>query len=208
MAIEQRQSCMILFSGVEDYLSHRVRFVMAEKDAEHEVEWVDPDYTKKSFKDVSPYGVLPAIADRDLTLFGSRVIMEYLDERFPHPPLMRIDPVDRAKDRLMIDRIDMDWLVRMNDIENSPTRAANVARKALAKSIAMLDPIFAEIEYFMSDELSLVDCSIAPILWRLPSLKVELPPSAKSVISYGKRLFSRATFQDSLTEEEREMNEL
>ena len=207
MTIASRRSMMVLFSGAEDHLSHRVRIVMAEKGIAHEVETVDLSDPQEDFIELSPYQMLPTLADRDLTLFGSRVIMEYLDERFPHPPLMPVDPVARAKDRLMIERIDRDWSVRMEDIELGSEKVANQARKELTESLTMLAPLFAQQPYFMSDEFSLVDCSLAPILWRLHSMQISLPTSAKPVLEYAERMFERDSFLDSLTEEERELNE-
>jgi len=198
---------MVLFSGPLDAMSHRVRIVMAEKGITHEVESVDLSDPQEDFIELSPYQILPTIADRDLTLFGSRVIMEYLDERFPHPPLMPVDPVARANDRLMIDRIDRDWSVRMENIEFGSDKVARQARKELTESLTMLAPLFQQHEYFMSDEFSLVDCSLAPILWRLKSMKITLPTSASSVMEYAERMFDRDSFLDSLTEEERELDE-
>lgn len=198
---------MMLFSGPLDAMSHRVRIVMAEKGITHETESVDLSDPQEDFIELSPYQILPTIADRDLTLFGSRVIMEYLDERFPHPPLMPVDPVARANDRLMIDRIDRDWLVRMEEIEFGSDKVAKQARKELTESLTMLAPLFKQHKYFMSDEFSLVDCSLAPILWRLKSMKIALPTSASAVMEYAERIFDRDSFLDSLTEEERELDE-
>ncbi len=207
MIIANRRSVMVLFSAPTDHLSHRVRIVMAEKGITHEVESVDLQSPPEEFVELSPYSILPTIADRDLTLFGSRVIMEYLDERFPHPPLMPVDPVARASARQMIDRIDLDWSKRIDEIECSNEKEANAARKRLEESITMLAPLFAQQPYFMSEEFSLVDCSLAPILWRLKSLGVTLPTSAKAVTEYAERIFDRDAFLDSLTEEERELDE-
>lgn len=187
-------------------MSHRVRIVMAEKGVQHEVEQVDLAAPSDEFVELSPYKLLPTIADRDLTLFGSRTIMEYLDERFPHPPLMPVDPVARAMARQMIDRIDLDWSLRIEEIE-AGGKGAEAARKSLTESITMLTPLFSQQPYFMSEEFSLVDCSLAPILWRLKSLGIELPASAKAVTEYAERMFDRESFLESLTEEERELDE-
>ena len=211
MIIANRRSIMVLFSGPQDHFSHRVRIVMAEKGIQHETENVDLRSPTDEFVALSPYGTLPTIADRDLTLFGSRVIMEYLDERFPHPPLMAVDPVARASARLMIDRIDLDWSERIKEIEKGSEKgkekAAAAARKKLTESISMLAPLFEQHPFFMSEEFSLVDCSLAPILWRLKSLGINLPDSAKAVTDYAERMFDRDSFMDSLTEEERELDE-
>ena len=211
MIIANRRSIMVLFSGPQDHFSHRVRIVMAEKGIRHETENVDLRSPTDEFVALSPYGTLPTIADRDLTLFGSRVIMEYLDGRFPHPPLMAVDPVARASARLMIDRIDLDWSERIKEIEKGSEKgkekAAAAARKKLTESISMLAPLFEQHPFFMSEEFSLVDCSLAPILWRLKSLGINLPDSAKAVTDYAERMFDRDSFMDSLTEEERELDE-
>jgi RNA polymerase-associated protein len=59
----------------------------------------------------------------------------------------------------------------------------------------------------MNDEFTLVDCCIAPILWRLPSLGIDIRPSkqSKPLFAYMDQLFKRESFQQSLTEQEREM---
>ncbi|MBT3196472.1 MAG: stringent starvation protein A [Gammaproteobacteria bacterium] len=207
MTIANRRSVMVLFSGPLDHFSHRVRIVMAEKGILHEIESVDLSDPQPEFIELSPYQKLPTVADRDLTLFGSQVIMEYLDERFPHPPLMPVDPVARANVRQMIARIDLDWSKRMEEIEQGSDKVANQARAALSEGITMLAPLFAQQPYFMSEEFSLVDCSLAPILWRLKSLNVRLPTIADGVTAYAERIFERDSFLDSLTEEERELDE-
>ncbi len=207
MIIANRRSVMVLFSGATDHLSHRVRIVMEEKGITHETENIDLQSPPEEFVELSPYGLLPTIADRDLALFGSRTIMEYLDERFPHPPLMPVDPVARAQARQMIDRIDLDWSERIQEIENGSDKVATAARKQLTESIVMLAPLFEQNPYFMSEEFSLVDCSLAPIFWRLKSLGITLPASAKAVTEYAERMFDRDSFMDSLTEEERELDE-
>jgi RNA polymerase-associated protein len=207
MIIANRRSVMVLFSGATDHLSHRVRIVMEEKGITHETESIDLQSPPEEFAELSPYGVLPTIADRDLALFGSRTIMEYLDERFPHPPLMPVDPVARAQARQMIDRIDLDWSERVREIETGSDKGAAVARKQLAESIVMLAPLFEQSPYFMSEEFSLVDCSLAPIFWRLKSLGITLPAAASAVTEYAERMFGRDSFIDSLTEEERELDE-
>ena len=146
--------------------------------------------------------------DRDLVLYESKVMMEYLDERFPHPPLLPVYPVARAESRLFIHRIEKDWGNLVDAIQT--TRSDNVVKKSvkeLRESIMGIAPIFAEKPFFMSEEFTLVDCCIAPILWRLPSLGVDMRPSkqTKPLLAYMENLFSRESFQESLTEQEREM---
>ncbi|MDX1736118.1 MAG: glutathione binding-like protein, partial [Halioglobus sp.] len=148
------------------------------------------------------------LVDRDLVLYESKVMMEYLDERFPHPPLLPVYPVARAESRLFIHRIEKDWCSLVDSIQH--TRSDNVIKKStkeLRESVMAIAPIFAEKPFFMSDEFTLVDCCIAPILWRLPSLGVEIRSSkqSKPLQAYMDRLFNRESFQESLSEQEREM---
>jgi RNA polymerase-associated protein len=180
--------------------------VLAEKNITVEIVDTDPLSISEDLMDLNPYGTLPTLVDRDLTLYESRIIMEYLDERFPHPPLLPVDPVSRASSRLYMHRVTEDWYQKMDEILNSGKGAAK-ARKELRESLTVSAPIFTHKPYFMSDDFCLVDCSIAPLLWRLPSMGVELPPQAKPVIEYSKRLFDRESFQESLTEAEREMRD-
>ncbi len=149
---------------------------------------------------------MPTLVDRELTLYDSRIIMEYLDERFPHPPLMPVYPVARGSSRLMMHRIEQDWYSLMNVIEKGNDQQANAARKQLAEELLAVSPVFKEYPYFMSEEFSLVDCYLAPLLWRLPVLGVDLSGAgAKDVQIYMQRVFERDSFLASLTEAEREM---
>jgi RNA polymerase-associated protein len=158
--------------------------------------------------DLNPYNSLPTLVDRELVLYQSHVMMEYLDERFPHPPLLPVYPVARAESRLFMWRIERDWCSLIESIQNS--RSDNVvarATKELRESILGVAPIFAEKPFFMNDEFTLVDCCIAPILWRLPSLGIDLRASKQSrpLFNYMEMLFDRESFQQSLSDQEREM---
>lgn len=203
--IANRRSVMTLFSDAVDPQSHRARVVLAEKGITVEVVNIDPTNKPEDLIDLNPYQSVPTLVDRELVLYDTRVIMEYLDERFPHPPLMPVDPVSRAKARLALYRIEQDWYSLANEIETKGEKAAAKARKMLRDSLAATNEVFAAKPFFLSDEFSLVDASILPILWRLPHYKVDLPPQAKAVQAYAKRMFSRETFKDSLTDAEREM---
>ena len=132
--------------------------------------------------------------------------MEYLDERFPHPPLLPVDPVSKANSRLYMFRVDQDWYGLMDAILAGGKDVAK-ARKQLTESLVTTAPVFAAKPFFMSDSLSLVDCGLAPLLWRLPMLGIELPSQAKAVSEYAKSMFERDSFQESLTELEREMRD-
>jgi RNA polymerase-associated protein len=157
--------------------------------------------------DLNPYATVPTMVDRDLVLYDARVLIEYLDERFPHPPLMPVDPVSRAKSRLGLFRIESDWYSLLPDIEHGTEKKKAQAKKALTESLVNSIDVFAAMPYFLSDDFSLLDCSIAPILWRLPHYEIELPSSAKPITDYMKRVFSRPSFQKSLSEQERDMVE-
>jgi RNA polymerase-associated protein len=197
---------MTLFSNPTCFYSHRARLVMAEKSISIEVVDVDGVDLPEDLLDLNPYQSVPTLVDRDLVLYDSRVIIEYLDERFPHPPLMPVDPVTRAHFRLALFRIEKDWYTQAQQIEDAlDKRQATRARKILSESIIASAEVFAMKKYFLSDEFSLVDCSIAPILWRLPVYGIDLGDDARSISKYMDSVFSRPSFQESLTELEQEM---
>ena len=205
MGVIAKRSSMTFFSDVTDHYSHRVRIVLAEKGVA--VEIVDCDRTHKppELADVNPYNSLPTLVDRDLVLYEPNVMMEYLDERFPHPPLLPVYPVARAQSRSFICRIEKDWSVAVDKIQHG-RGSHDKARTELAESIVSIAPIFAEKPFFMSEAFSLVDCCVAPILWRLPILGIELPEKkVKPLLKYMHTIFERESFQASLSEAEREM---
>lgn len=203
-----KRSVMTLYSDSDDVYSHRVRIVLAEKGVSVNILTIDPDELPEDLTSLNPYGSLPTLVDRTLVLYETSVITEYLDERFPHPPLLPVYPIARAKSRLMIYRICRDWYTLMEQIKPGGNDKASIqARKDLANSLLSLAPVFGQYDYFLSDEFSLVDCVLAPLLWRLPLLGVELPAKAKVILTYCDRLFARDTFQASLSENEREMRE-
>ncbi|MFM8454333.1 MAG: glutathione S-transferase N-terminal domain-containing protein [Gammaproteobacteria bacterium] len=203
-----KRSIMTLYSSPTDVYSHRVRIVLAEKGVTYDILDVELNHkAKEELLEINPYGSTPTLLDRDLLLYQSEVIMEYLDERFPHPPLMPVYPVARGRTRLLLHRVNKDWYSQLEIIQKSglAIEQQNQARQVLRDSIVSVIPVFAEMPFFMSEEFSLVDCCIAPLLWRLPRLGVELPPQAKPVQEYAARLFAREAFQSSLTEAEKRM---
>jgi RNA polymerase-associated protein len=198
---------MTMYSDAKSPYSHRVRLVLAEKSITVDIIDTDPVDLCEDVIDLNPYGTLPTLVDRDLTLYESRIIMEYLDERFPHPPLLPVDPVSRATARMYMHRVDHDWYTLMDEIFKGGKGEAK-ARKELRESLIVTSPVFSAKPFFMSDDFTLVDCSIAPLLWRLPVLGIDLPPAqGKAISDYAKRMFERDSFQTSLTESEREMRE-
>lgn len=205
--VANRRSVMTLFSDALCPYSHRTRIVLAEKSITVEVVNIDPDNKPEDLIDLNPYQTVPTLVDRELVLYGSRVIMEYLDERFPHPPLMPVDPVSRAKSRLAMYRIDKDWYSLLADIESKGEKNSAKAKKMLRDSIASTADVFAAFPYFLSDDFSLMDCYVAPLLWRLPYYKIDLPKQAKPILDYAERVFHRESFKLSLTEAEIEMRE-
>ncbi|MDQ1362413.1 MAG: stringent starvation protein [Pseudomonadota bacterium] len=184
---------------------HRTRIVLAEKDITCDTIDVDLSKLPEDLAELNPYNTVPTLVDRDLVIYDSRIIIEYLDERFPHPPLMPVDPVSRAKTRLALLRVEHDWFPLVHDILTKSEKVVTKARKELRESLIASAEVFKAKPYFLSDEFSLVDATIAPILWRLPVLGIELPKEAKPVLVYADRIFKRKTFIESLTESEREM---
>ena len=206
--IANRRSVMTLFSRPTGQWSHRTRLVLAEKGINIDFVDVDEGSLPEDLLDLNPYNSVPTLVDRDLVLYDSRVIIEYLDERFPHPPLMPVDPVTRAQFRLALFRIERDWYSVAEEIADGGDRKpVTQARKVLQDSILSSVEIFAAKRFFLSDEFSLVDCTIAPILWRLPTFNIELPTQARPILQYMDKVFSRPSFQESLTELEQEMRE-
>jgi len=184
---------------------HRTRIVLAEKEIVHEIVEIDPKNMPEDLIDLNPYCSVPTLVDRDLVLYNSRVIMEYLEERFPHPPLMPVGPVARAQSRLALFRVENDWYPLIDIIETKAEKAATKARKELTESIVATAGVFSAMPFFLNDCFTMVDASIAPILWRLPHYGIELPKSAMAVQEYADRIFEREGFQLSLTESEREL---
>ncbi len=201
-----RRSVMTLFSAPADPWSHRTRLVLAEKGLSIELINVDPARMPEDLLDLNPYHSVPTLVDRDLVLYDSRVIIEYLDERFPHPPLMPIDPVTRAQFRVALYRVERDWYGLAREIELDPAgKGAAHSRKVLGEAITASAEVFKAKPFFLSDEFSLVDASIAPILWRLQSYGIELPSQAQPIVKYMNSIFARSTFKACLTEAERDM---
>lgn len=204
MGVTNRLAC---YSDPADHYSHRVRIVLAEKGVSVEIINVDPGRLPPKLVEVNPYGGVPTLVDRDLALYESTVVMEYLDERYPHPPLLPVYPVARANSRLLIHRIQRDWCALVDLILDPRSKeAARVqARKELRESLTGVSPLFADKPCFLSEEQSLVDCCLLPILWRLPVLGIELPRPAKPLLDYMERQFAREAFQASLSAAELEM---
>ena len=196
---------MALLSDPRCHYSQRVRIVLAEKGVSCEIEDYAPSMVPNELADVNPYNSLPTLLDRDLVLYDSKVMMEYLDERFPHPPLLPVYPVARAQCRLWMQRIERDWSPIVDRLMNAEGTADDA--KKLSQSLIGIAPIFDEMPFFLSEEFTLTDCCLAPILWRLNEMGVTIPKKrqTKPLFDYMRRIFSREAFQESLSATEKEM---
>jgi stringent starvation protein A len=205
--VANRRSVMTLFSAHDCVRCHRIRIILAEKDIAVDVVNLAPDDLPEDLSDLNPYNEVPTLVDRDLALYGTHVITEYLDERFPHPPLMPVDPVSRAAARLALYRVERDWYAGMDLIAQSSGAALTKARKVLRESLLNATEIFDLKPFFLSDEFSIVDAAIAPVMWRLPAAGIPLDGLPKSIQLYADRVCKRESFQLSLTDAERELRE-
>ena len=205
--VTNKRSIMTLYTGDNDLYSHQTRIVLAEKGVAVDHILLKPSETPEVLAELNPYNTVPTLVDRELVLYKANIIMEYLDERFPHPPLLPIYPVARARARLMMHRIDKEWASSVAVILADPkSEEAVVARNDLKQSLLAAAKIFTDSTYFLSDDFSLIDACVAPILWRLPVLGIQLPPAkGKAIREYMDKIFNRESFQASLTEVEQEM---
>lgn len=203
-----RRSTMTLLSDPLSHYSHRVRIVLAEKGISVDIEEYSESNLPTELADLNPYSTLPTLVDRELVLYESRVMMEYLDERFPHPPLLPVYPVARALSRLWMYRIERDWSLSVDKLSKKP--GDEVASKYLRQSFLSIAPIFSDKEFFMSEEFTLVDCCLAPILWRLGYMGISIPNTkqSKPLIEYMKRIFDRPSFMKSLSAAEAQMHQI
>jgi len=204
-----KRSVIVLFSDSKCPKSHRVRLVAKEKDIPMEIVEVDVDNLPEDLLELSPYGTLPTLVDRDLVLNDPQVMIEYLDERFPHPPLMSVDPISKARARQMLRQIETEWYPLIDTINNSDVKEdVKTARRDLLERLVQLIPAFEHKDYFMSDDYSLVDVSMSVLLWRLPSLGVELPKSAKPIRDYEEKVLNREMFMESMSDDEIDMRDM
>ena len=198
-----------LYSATQELESHAVRFIMAHKSIEREVLELKFEEMPEEILELNPCQTLPTLFDRGMVLYDLSVIMEYLDERFPFPPLLPVDPIEKAEKRLLIYRFTRAkgcWYELVNAILNDNKKGADAARKTLYGSLIELLPLFSHKPYFKSETMTLVDACIAPILWRLDLLGITLDDKAKPIVLYANRLFEKEGFNDSLTFVEKDFN--
>lgn len=200
-----RKSAMTLFTSSNCIMSHCARLVVHEKSVPADIEFFDPNDPPEDLLESNPNGNSPTFIERDLVIYDARIIMEYLDERFPHPALHQMDPASRANTRMLIKRIDQEWYPLLIEIQLYGDKKAAKTKKQLKESLMAAAPVFEATPYFMSEEYSLIDCAMAPFLWRLPSIGIDITSLGKGITAYANRLFSRKAFQDSLTREEKEL---
>ena len=199
---------MTLYSDPNSAQSHRVRIVLGEKDLIFNVEDIITGQNNEDLIALNPNNTTPTFVDRNLVLYESRVIMEYLDERFPHPPLMPVDPVIRAKTRMVLHYIEKDLYGLLDDIKSSGEKKSSAAKLKLKENLMLSLDFIQGKKFFLSDDFSIIDCSMAPILWRLPEYGIELPKSAKPILKYADKLFERTSFVENLSEQEEEMRSI
>lgn len=200
------RSTMALYSSPDCIQCHRVRFVLAEKGINVEIVDVSEDASAAAdLAELNPYNETPTLVDRDLMLYDAGVINDYLDERYPHPPLMPVDPVSRAQLRLVHHRVLRDWYPLASALAKAPGKKGDKPRKQLHEAIVAANDLFKDSEFLLSEELTLVDCTLAPLFWRLPAFGIKLGKPAAAVQGYIQRLISRKSFKASLTLAEREL---
>jgi RNA polymerase-associated protein len=202
------RNALTLFSARDCVVCHRVRLVLAAKGVSYELVPVDPGNPPEDLLDLNPYHSVPTLVDRDLVLYAASVVSEYLDERYPHPPLMPVDPLSRARLRLAMLRLEMEWVPQVQAIQNGNKAQSEAGRRRLKDLLLASLPLFKASKFFLNPEMSLADCAMAPIVWRLPALGIVLPKEAKLIEDYGLRIFRNPGFMRSLTPEEKGLREL
>jgi RNA polymerase-associated protein len=197
---------MVLYSGTTCPFSQRCRFVLFEKGMDFEIKDVDLFNKPEDINVMNPYGQVPILVERDLVLYESNIINEYIDERFPHPQLMPPDPVMRARVRLFLYSFEKELFVHVQTIENSGNqKAIEKAKIAIRDNLTKLAPVLLKNKYMLGEEFSMLDVAIAPLLWRLDHYGIDLPKSAAPLAKYAERIFSRPAYIEALTPSEKVM---
>jgi RNA polymerase-associated protein len=207
-ATTRTRNTLTLFSAPDCVVCHRIRLVLAAKGVTYDLVNIDPNHPPEELVELNPYRSVPTLVDRDLVLYAASVVSEYLDERYPHPPLMPVDPLSRARLRLAMLRMELEWVPKIREIQYGNKTQVDSARKQLRELLLGIVPLFKVSRFFLNPEMSLADCAMAPIIWRLPSLGIHLPKEAQAIEDYGHRIFRSPGFSRSLTPEERGMAEL
>ena len=198
---------MTLYSGITCPFSHRCRFVLFEKGMDFEIKDIDTFNKPEDLAVINPYNQVPVLVERDLILYESNIINEYIDERFPHPQLMPADPVMRGRGRLVLFRLEKELFVHVATLENQAATAKEQAkaREAIAQGLTMIAPAYAKNKYVLGDDFSMIDVALAPMLWRLEHYDIKLGKSAAPLLKSAERIFQRPAFAEALTPAEKAM---
>lgn len=196
---------MTLYSTITCPYSHRCRIVLHEKDMDFQVIDVDPNSKSEDLALMSPYGKAPVLVERDLVLYESNIINEYIDDRFPHPQLMPADPVMRARARLLLYRFEQELFSHIGVFDGGDQKVIDRARTIISENLTLISPVFEKQKFMLGDEFSMLDVAIAPLLWRLEYYEIRLPKQAAPLLKYSERLFSRPLFIDALSASEKIM---
>jgi len=201
--VPRSRSALTLFSHLDCPRSHAVRLVLAIKGLPHDLVYVDPKDPPSDLVAAVPSLSLPTLMERDVVLYEARIVAEYLDERFPHPPLLPNDPLGRARARLTAFRVEHDWFSLLGTARRRDTPEVEEARNQLRAEMLEAEPMFRLAKYFLSAEIALADCLILPLLWRLPSVGIRVQSIGPNIEAYAKRLFQTPLFQRTLSDPER-----
>jgi stringent starvation protein A len=200
---------MVLYSGTTCPFSQRCRLVLFEKGMDFEVRDVDLFNKPEDISTMNPYGQVPILVERELILYESNIINEYIDERFPHPQLMPADPLMRARARLMLFNFEKELFVHVHVLESerskSNDKSHDKARAEIRDRLTTLAPLFLKNKYMLGDEFSMLDVAVAPLLWRLDHYGIELSKTAAPLMKYAERIFSRPAYIEALTPSEKVM---
>ncbi|PIT10440.1 glutathione S-transferase N-terminal domain-containing protein [Snodgrassella alvi] len=198
---------MTLYAGMTCPFSQRCSFVLYEKGMDFEIKDVDVYNKPEDLAVMNPYNQVPVLVERDLILYESNIINEYIDERFPHPQLMPADPIMRGRGRLVLYRLEKELFSHVLVLENpeSSNKDMNKAREAITQGLTMLAPAFSKNKYIIGDDFSMIDVALAPLLWRLDHYDIKLPKSAAPLLKYAERIFQREAFINALTPAEKAM---
>jgi RNA polymerase-associated protein len=196
---------MLLYSGTTCPFSHRCRFVLYEKGMDFEIRDVDLFNKPEDISIMNPYGQVPILVERDLILYESNIINEYIDERFPHPQLMPADPVQRGRARLLLFNFERELFVHVEALEKQDLKKVDKARVLVRDRLAQLAPVVTKNKFMLGEDFSMIDVALAPLLWRLGHYGIELPKTAAPVQKYAERIFSRPAFFEALMPPEKIM---
>lgn len=196
---------MTLYSGTTDPFSQRCRIVLYEKGMDFQIIDVDVFNKPEDLVVMNPYNMVPVLVERDLVLYESNIINEYIDERFPHPQLMPADPVMRARARLFLHRFESEMFCHIGALESGVQKTADKARQLVRDSLTQIAPVFAKQKFMLNDEYSMLDVAIAPLLWRLEYYDIQLTKDAAPLMKYAERLFSRPAYIEAMAAAEKVM---